>query len=757
MKPNAKKEPAKQTTIHRFFQSKVTLNPQVEPVPHDRHVEQPREERLSPQRSHIQNPEFDEVAVPTDIAEVRAGPYHTAEPPSFVTSHPTGQGQGQGPNAPRPRPLWHIELNVFFLELAEVRHPQTGPEMAVEVWYVHHTRLPVCRAPRLIRLDNIQDLWYADLCNAWFDQIQRQQPLRVHIVKPTPPYQLRQQAVLHIILEQGMIPQRVAILFTAAFHGGTRTGILQQAESSPDQVCTDQMVHDHNLQPQCDFRPCHLFSGRFRFDHQTLERVPSGISVLLDVGDYRTTNPSSSSGNAADHNQVQPNPDDSSDDLSQRSEDTVVLMQRPRFKAFPTTKAASPIATSQGSAVDSPGPIAWFHVHRALPAHGENQHQPIQRMVVQARNLDDFHQMLQWQTTRANAECITQPSQGAKIETWFSDPTTLPRSDRSRQVILSTNPAQWPVDVLQRWSDFIQPGTPVYLYVVQPDPPGGLPDVVAHVIAVQNPPVDRFAAIVSVTELLDDPWHPSRFCALLPNPVSRNELFQLAGISPEQVVATPGIGAYHGSAAIPEGTSYPVRHGFAFEVITDTLESEPDVATLWQRPTCTDHQMPLNTINSKGCKHNLAAGPKHGPTESIDFLQESDEPLAVIQTSMRSIHHVAQIHATLKETSPAETQLPSTKDIDSVECSSHHIEDHTKDICTGSETVHDHGPDIHHRWQQLASLRPGAALQQMAPIITWFVDHDRFPQCFRPREVFIPAHPSAWRESAAGMDRCFAT
>ena len=169
-------------------------------------------------------------------------------------------------NAQRPRPLWHIEVNGLFLDHAEVRHPETGPELAVEVWFVHHTRMPICRAPRLIRLDNIHELWYADLCNAWFDQIQRHQPLRVHIVKPPPPYQMRQQAMVHIILEQGMVPNRVAVLFTAAFHGGTRTGILQQAESSPDQISTEQMIQDHALQQQCVFRPCHLFSGRFRFD-----------------------------------------------------------------------------------------------------------------------------------------------------------------------------------------------------------------------------------------------------------------------------------------------------------------------------------------------------------------------------------------------------------------------------------------------------------------------------------------------------------
>ena len=116
----------------------------------------------------------------------------------------------------------------------------------------------------------------------------------------------------------------------------------------------------------------------------------------------------------------------------------------------------------------------------------------------------------------ANEACLMPSSRSTKIESWFSDPTILPRSDHSREVTMSTSPTQWPVDVLQRWSDFIQPGTPVYLFVVQPDPPGGQPDIIAHVIVAQNPPADRFAAIVSVTELLDDPWHPTRFVPCCP-------------------------------------------------------------------------------------------------------------------------------------------------------------------------------------------------------------------------------------------------
>ena len=90
-----------------------------------------------------------------------------------------------------PRPGWMLDLEVTFDEHA-VDHLQNGdPVLPVEVWYVHHVTYPECPAPRLVQLDSVQELWYADLCTAWLDRIVRSEPLRVLIVRPTPVYQAR--------------------------------------------------------------------------------------------------------------------------------------------------------------------------------------------------------------------------------------------------------------------------------------------------------------------------------------------------------------------------------------------------------------------------------------------------------------------------------------------------------------------------------------------------------------------------------------
>ena len=176
--------------------------------------------------------------------------------PQFTRNIPLPPQPGQRTQA---RPIWQIELNNAFDELAVTTHAVTGPELVVEVWYIHHLSYPECPASRVVRLDGVTELWYADLCTAWWDKIERAEPLKVLIVKPPPPHQVRPESRLHIILEQGRQPRSAALLFTAFFHGDTRDGLLQQAESVPDAICTKDMIDKHNFQVFCQFRPCRMF------------------------------------------------------------------------------------------------------------------------------------------------------------------------------------------------------------------------------------------------------------------------------------------------------------------------------------------------------------------------------------------------------------------------------------------------------------------------------------------------------------------
>ena len=101
------------------------------------------------------------------------------DPPSFATN---ARLPAEQPQQQRPRPIWRMELDILFDEHARTHFQEIGPTMAVSVWYIHHVRHPSCLAPRIVELDDVRDLWYADLCNAWWDRIVRQQPLKVLIV-----------------------------------------------------------------------------------------------------------------------------------------------------------------------------------------------------------------------------------------------------------------------------------------------------------------------------------------------------------------------------------------------------------------------------------------------------------------------------------------------------------------------------------------------------------------------------------------------
>ena len=107
--------------------------------------------------------------------------------------------------------------------------------------------------------------------------------MRVLNVLPSPPYHTHPNTAVHIILEQGLHPQKVAIHFTTIFLGGARVGLFQRAESAPERLCTQQMIDRHGFQLQCNFRQCHMHSGLLRFAMNDPEEIFSGISVVLTV------------------------------------------------------------------------------------------------------------------------------------------------------------------------------------------------------------------------------------------------------------------------------------------------------------------------------------------------------------------------------------------------------------------------------------------------------------------------------------------
>jgi len=605
----------------------------------------------------------------------RCSDQQTTDAPDFQVPIPA-QIPLQG-NDRRPRPIWTIELSALFEELARTRQADIGPEMDVEVWYVHHHRMPRCNAPRIVRLDNIVDLWYADICTVWFDHISRHEPLKVLIVKPRPVHIMRSQAQVHVILEQGMTPGRVALHFTANFLGGPRNGIFQVAESVPDRICTNTMIDLHNFWSFCQERVCHMWSGILRFHRDQPEEIFSGMSALMEVQEARQTASTASSSHLP-------------------HDDTTSLMQH----QVPSPHATSsthhgPVQTDVDQAPLSHTPGIPSH---AVPSvsHGQVNGPPLLRI----QDLASFRQALQWQIERQPQVCGLQNPQPVRVHSWFSDARRLPRSDHFRDVLLGPLPMHWPFEILNRWQDWIDPRHDVTLTLVQPQPSGGSPEVVAHVIVMQAQNPDTRAALITVVELLEDPWHPTSFCTLLPTQVTAQIIMHEAGINDRcrPLNAHQLCEVSHGTIPIDDLMTFPVRHGFQFEVALSSLDEEWDVGVNLI-------QIGFAQINSHIMK--------------LDHLVKS----AYWQFPMKCPARDACDHPQ----SISVTIIPPLRDGTPADSFAH-------------LTFHSVLQSV---WQPL-SLLSARPHDPSVTVMTWFLDHIRLPQCFAARPVQLYQDPEEW-------------
>ena len=235
----------------------------------------------------------------------------------------------------------------------------------------------------------------------------------------------------------------------------------------------------------------------------------------------------------------------------------------------------------------------------------------------------------------------------------------------------------------------------------------------------------------------------SRFYTLTPGLVTREILFEQAGIAQHQVDSTPGIAAYHGSTPIPPGGSYPARHGFTFEVITDSLDHERDAVAMIQlhNHPPTVHASAKVVPPQDKHEHCAATGGDQDRDENDEgYVRHVQQSFLEILKAMQQIHNGLKTVTHWQDSTLTAIDFPSTLHERPGGHEPFFGHEHSSLASIGTVSV-----DIIHRWQQLANLRPKQA-QPMAPVITWMTDHERFPQCLVPREVHLPAHPQAWKQ-----------
>ena len=515
-----------QTTLHAFFPSKALAKEPPGPT-----VDSPTPDADTPTKQS-----------PDQLQEVtRLANDHTVSPPSFTTSRPRLNG-AEGQQRP-PRPSWHIHLDNLFEEMATTVHPETGPVLHVEVWYLHHDTYPEWHAPRMVELDSTREFWYADLCMAWLDHIARTQPLRVLIVLPRPPYQLRSQADVHVVLEQGIDPQKAALHFTAIFLGGTRMGLFQRVESTSNRICTQDMIERHGFQTQCGFRTCHMHSGLLRFMMTEREEIFSGMSAVLTVGPMPTPPPDvETTGRhrpVADH-EPEAEPDS---DLSS----TMQL-----GSAQPGNQTSSPNGSRPSASSRTNGTDTAMLSHR-IPPH----------------DLSEFRQTLAWHINTGPAACIHQMNAPVTVHTWFLDSLRVTHTDVSTagSTVATT----------------VQPGIGIYLHDgktswTQLCPRSSMwSHPCCRNLRMMQPPMSSwfndpmtFGVLLLLSVSVDHrPMDsPKYYCVMLDR---ETDVEQLGFMSLIKHPSNPQadnywIQAKHGEILIPADATFPVRNGFSFEL-----------------------------------------------------------------------------------------------------------------------------------------------------------------------------------------------
>ena len=659
-KPANKKTSASgQTTLHAFF-ARARTNPCPSPM----HAEANHDLHDDPQQVAGTEVSFGNIC--TDAIDHKCSASQEVQPPVFTTTRPVQPALPQP--RPPPRPAWRIHLANIFEEMATVVHRETGPVMQVEVWYIHHRDFPECVAPRALELDNIQELWYADLCNIWFDRIQRHEPLRVVNVLPTPPHQARPRSVAHLILEQGFSPDRIAVHFTAIFLGGTHLGLFQRVESSPTRICTRDMIVKHGFQLQCDFRPCNMHSGLLRFAMDEPEEVFSGISAVLTVAPPPPEP-------LTMHMQLTEGQPDLQD--HEPLHDVNALMQQP----IPPKRPPAGIRPADTTTISVHSPAPLFD-HRMTPAA-----------------LTEFRATLMWQLGIQAGRCRTPHEDHFQVHTWYLNSDTCTRTEVSRVVQLWPQPHTWHQDIVERWVDRLDTLYPVQLHVVTPNPPNISLAPEAHVIVLQRPNPLWRSALLSVLQPRSDPWHIQFVCAMLDAETSLEQLGFISGVShPSNPSAhLSGIVAKQGLAQLPRDGTFPVRHGYWFDIQAYSLEDHIDdeVATI---------QLHFTTIRKLigGIQHHVSLTAQTSMSPGMD-LQDPAMPTALT--------------VTVSPNDPGTFVDPY-------------------DALPFFTALQSH-------WQPLALLQP-PELPALVPVITWYIDHIRFPQCFQPRLVLLNHNPADW-------------
>ena len=127
------------------------------------------------------------------------------------------------------------------------------------------------------------------------------------------------------------------------------------------------------------------------------------------------------------------------------------------------------------------------------------------------------------------------------VETWFSDHVRRPHSGIGRVVRLEADFRTWYTAIVMAWEDHIDPFQALACYIADPQPDGGDPEVMVHLVMVQQAQPNRVTTLVSISDTAEDPWHPRLMCLTLSQTHLRQDLLDLVDLDHRCATSSPDV------------------------------------------------------------------------------------------------------------------------------------------------------------------------------------------------------------------------
>ena len=370
---------------------------------------------------------------------------------------------------------WLMDLGQIFADNAEAEAFEDELMLYVQTWFVHHERFTSCRMPRPLRLERQSITWIDEFRHLWRDQLARDIPFTIHVVRPRPPQPRTQNYACHVIIEQAKSPGRSAVILTALLESDTRDAAIQGAFSVPRWIRQQDIIDVMEIEPICTGRRCtsHLDGEPIHVVQAT--EVDSGRSIRIRIVPPSAQRP------------IHPN------DNSPHFDD-MILLQLTNQRIETASKSCDPQDVGQGD----------LDADRCVEDHDHfrfNAGAPV--FVPNRRKIQDMPQYIQdlFALFATSAFAWEDESLATKVATWFVDHRHIaPHCFQHRFVTIMEDFDAWENHLKAAWLDMIDPTVLLTFHLVHPQPPHLEPDCAAHIVIVQAP---RDSWVTSLVSILD--------------------------------------------------------------------------------------------------------------------------------------------------------------------------------------------------------------------------------------------------------------